>query len=117
MILALISATLLIVLALAFLQEANNRNLNETRKVIMAAIDDLKAADAAEAQTLTILAQAQQDEVLAFQNFIATLQNNPDSATVEQVATAMNGRVQNMQAIADALKAASPQPTGDAPTS
>lgn len=107
---ALICATLLIVLALAFLQEANNRNLNETRKVIMAAIDDLKAADAAETAEIATVGQALSDAITR----IGTI-TVPPGATDEQIA-AVNAdlakHVADLQVIADSLATiAQPAPT------
>lgn len=68
----------------------------------MAAIDDLKAADAAETAELAVVAQALTDEITRVNTALAALPPSTDPA-VEAVVADLNTHVTNLQTIATSL--------------
>lgn len=89
-------------------------NVQRNRKEIMAAIDDLKAADAAETAEIATVGQALQDEITRIGTI--TVPVGTSDADVAAITADINTHVQNLQTIATALAGvAAAQPP--APTS
>lgn len=86
-----------------------HHQMKEMEKRIMAAIDDLKAADVLEASTLATLGQAVSDvatRVAAIGSSLPT-----DDPAVVQAAADLNAHVATMQQLAAALAAIAPAAT------
>lgn len=90
------------------------RQIPHMEKRIMAAIDDLKAADAAETAELAVVAQALTDEITRVDAALATL-GNSDDPDVAAVAADIQTHVTNLQTIATSLAGVA-QPSTPAPT-
>lgn len=85
------------------------------KEPLLAAIDDLKAADAAETAELAVVAQALTDEVARVNALVASLSSTPD-ADIASVTADLTMHVANLQAIADGLASvAAATPTSDTP--
>lgn len=85
------------------LHDKLNRIIN-TQEKIMAAIDDLQAADAAETAELATVAQALTDEITRVNAALAALPVNNDPA-IAAVAADLQTHTTNLQTIATALAA------------
>lgn len=82
--------------------------LDLLEKNIMAAIDDLKAAEAAETAELSVVAQAVTDEIARVEAVIANLQGGISATDAQAEITALNGHVDNLKTIAAQLAAERP---------
>lgn len=77
----------------------------------MSAIDDLKAADAAETAELATVAQAVTDEITRVNALIASIQPGASDADIAAVAADLNTHVTNLQTIATSLATVGSQAT------
>ncbi len=111
----MISPVLLTALILAFLAlhawtliilYSNRKGI----KLIMAAIDDLKAADAAETAELAVVAQALTDEVARVDALIAAIPPSPTEADIASVTADLQAHLANLQTIATGLASVAPAP-------